>query len=233
MVEQYFGDALKANFGAPFPRVNSDEIRADASQAVACAVAMGEPLQFLNRRWQDRGFPLIDIRAGLSTGDVAALCVGRTAPLKFATRGEVVRCAGQLVRCPHEPDDPVLCPGSCRILIGADTAAYLDGRFWLHQIQTGTSGDEHLATVVYRVYGKHNRLVLNKEGDLRLSTCVEIMTPVTVAHGTCATGLTSNIGVGGMVVCRLIQPLPIGATTLLQFDIPGLAKSIKAEGTVV
>ena len=167
------------------------------SPAAAGAVAMGEPLQFLNRRWQDRGFPLIDIWAGLSTGDVADLCVGRTAPQKFATRGEVVRCAGQLVRCPHEPDDPVLCPGSCRILIGADAAAYLDGRFWLHQIQTRTSGDEHLATVEYRVYGKHDRLVLNKEGDLRLSTCVEIMTPVTVAHGTCAMGLTSNIGVGG------------------------------------
>ena len=96
MVGQYFGDDLKANFGAPFPRVNSDEIRADASQVVACAAAMWEPLQFLNRRWQDRGFPLMDIRAGLSTGDVADLCVGRTAPLKFATRGEVVRIRGGL-----------------------------------------------------------------------------------------------------------------------------------------
>ncbi|MBH0189343.1 MAG: adenylate/guanylate cyclase domain-containing protein, partial [Nitrospira sp.] len=93
VVEQCFGDALKANFGVPFSRAHSDEIQADASQAVACAVAMGETLQVLNRRWQDRGFPPIDMRVGLSTGEVAALCVGRAERLKFTTMGEAVRCA--------------------------------------------------------------------------------------------------------------------------------------------
>ncbi|MBH0180133.1 MAG: ImmA/IrrE family metallo-endopeptidase [Nitrospira sp.] len=137
LVEQCFGDALKANFGVPFPRAHSDEIQADASQAVACAVAMGEALQVLNRRWQDRGFPPIDMRVGLSTGEVAALCVGRASLLKFTTMGEAVCCAGQLARHLYEPDDPALGLGSCRILAGATTAAYLSEQFWLHQIETG------------------------------------------------------------------------------------------------
>ncbi|MBH0189344.1 MAG: PilZ domain-containing protein [Nitrospira sp.] len=59
------------------------------------------------------------------------------------------------------------------------------------------------------------------------------MTPVTLAYGTCTNGLTSNIGVGGMAVCRLIQPLQIGMTTLLRFEVPGHAQAIKAAGTVV
>ncbi|MBY0248022.1 MAG: PilZ domain-containing protein [Nitrospiraceae bacterium] len=233
VVEQCFGDALKANFGVPFPRAHSDEIQADAYQAVACAVAMGEALQVLNRRWQDRGFPPIDMRIGLSTGEVAALCVGRGSLLKFTTRGEAVRCAGQLSRHPHEPDDPALGLGSCRILAVATTAAYLSERFWLHQIEAGTVADRSQSMVVYRVYGKHDRPSCNRAGDLRVSLRVEIMTPVTLAYGTCANGLTSNIGVGGMAVCQLVQPLQIGSTTLLRFEVPGHGQSIKAAGTVV
>jgi len=233
VVEQCFGDALKANFGVPFPRAHSDEIQADASQAVACAVAMGEALQVLNRRWQDRGFPPIDMRVGLSTGEVAALCVGRASRLKFTTMGEAVRCAGQLARHPYEPDDPALGLGSCRILAAATTAAYLSERFWLHQIETESAAGISQSMAVYRVYGKHDRPACNRAGDLRVSLRVEIMTPVTLAYGTCANGLTSNIGVGGMAVCRLAQPLRIGATTLLRFEVPGHAQAIKAAGTVV
>jgi class 3 adenylate cyclase len=233
VVEQCFGDALKANFGVPFPRAQSDEIQADASHAVACAVAMGEALQVLNRRWQDRGFPPIDMRVGLSTGEVAALCVGRASLLKFTTMGEAVRCAGQLARHPYEPDDPALGLGSCRILAGASTAAYLSERFWLHQIETGTAADRSQSMVVYRVYGTYDRPASNRAGDLRVSLRVEIMTPVSLAYGTCTNGLTSNIGVGGMAVCRLVQPLQIGTTTLLRFEVPGHAQAIKAAGTVV
>lgn len=233
VVEQCFGDALKANFGVPFARAHSDEIQADASQAVACAVAMGEALQVLNRRWQGRGFPPIDMRVGLATGEVAALCVGRASRHKFTTMGEAVRCAGQLARHPHEPDDPALGLGSCRILAMATTAAYLSERFWLHRIGTETASDGSQSTAVYRVYGKHDRPACNGAGDLRVSLRVEIMTPVTLAYGTCANGLTSNIGVGGMAVCRLAQPLRVGSTTLLRFEVPGHAQAIKAAGTVV
>ena len=233
VIEQCFGDALKANFGVPFPRAHFDEIQADASQAVACAVAMGEALQVLNRRWQDRGLPPIDMRVGLSTGEVAALCVGRASLLKFTTMGGAVRFAGQLARHPHEPDDPALGLGSCRILAGATTAAYLGERFWIHQIETGAAADRSQSMAVYRVYGKYDRQICNRDGDLRVSSRVEIMTPVTLAHGTYADGLTSNIGVGGMAVCRLVQPLRIGTATLIRFEVPGHAQAINAAGTVV
>jgi hypothetical protein len=83
------------------------------------------------------------------------------------------------------------------------------------------------------VLGKHDRPVCKREADLRVSSRVEIMMPVTLTYGSCAIGLTSNIGVGGMALCRLIQPLPIGTMTMLQFDVPGHAHPIKTEGTVV
>jgi hypothetical protein len=36
-----------------------------------------------------------------------------------------------------------------------------------------------------------------------------------------------------MAVCRLVQPLQIGTTMLLRFEVPGHAQAIKAAGTVV
>ncbi|TKS60448.1 MAG: Adenylate cyclase [Nitrospira sp.] len=233
VVDEYFGDALKANFGVPFARTNSDEITRDASQGVTCALAMGETLQVLNRRWHNRGFPRIDIRVGVSTGEVVALCIGRTQPLKFTTMGDVVQLAGQLERFPQEPDDPALGPGSCRILIGATTAANLSKRFWLHQIGTVSLGGVHPPTAVYRLYGKSDRQIFKTVADLRTSSRIEMMTPVILTHGAQATGLTSNISVGGMAVCRLAQPLPIGATAMLRFEVPGHTQPIKATGTVI
>jgi class 3 adenylate cyclase len=233
VVDEYFGDALKANFGVPFARANSDEITRDASQGVTCALAMGETLQALNRRWHDRGFPRIDMRVGVSTGEVMAACIGRTQPLKFTTMGDVVRLAGQLERFPHEPDDPTFGPGSCRILIGSTTAANLGKRFWLHQIGTVSPGGAHPPAAVYRVYGQSERQILTTGADLRKSSRVEMMTPVTLTHGPHATAVTNNVSVGGMAVCRLAQPLPLGTTTMLRFEVPGHAQPIKATGTVI
>ena len=173
------------------------------------------------------------MRVGMSTGELAAVCIGRTQPLKFTTMGDVVHLAGQLERFPHEPDDPTLGPGSCRILIGAATAATLSKRFWLHQIGTVSLEGAHTCTAVYRVYGKSDRPLLKNGSDLRTSSRVEMMTPVTLTHGAHATGLTSNISVGGMAVCRLAQPLPIGATAVLRFEVPGHMQPIKAIGTVI
>lgn len=233
VVDEYFGDALKANFGVPFARVSSDEISRDASHGVACALAMGEALQVLNRRWHDRGFPKIDMRVGLSTGEVVAACIGRTQPFKFTTMGDVVHLAGQLERFPQESGDPTLGPGSCRILIGATTAANLDKRFWLHPIGTVSPGGTHPPAGVYRVYGQNDSSLLKASTDLRKTSRVDVMTPVTLTHGPHATAITNNVSVGGMAVCRLAQPLPIGATAMLRFEVPGHAQPIRATGTVV
>jgi class 3 adenylate cyclase len=233
IVDNYFGDALKADFGVPFARATSDDILQDASQGVACALAMGEALQVLNRRWQDRGFPPIDLRVGLSTGEVVAACIGRSQPLKFTTMGDVVDFAGHLERYPCAPEDPALGPGSCRILIGAATAAKLSARFWLHRI--GAAGPEHPhhPPVVYRVYGQNERLMPAAGSDLRQSSRVEVTTPVTLVSGPPATAVTHNVSIGGMAICRLAHPLPVGSTTVLRFDVPGHARPIKATGTIV
>jgi hypothetical protein len=89
------------------------------------------------------------------------------------------------------------------------------------------------SAAVYRIYGKSDRRRLNTGADLRTAFRVEMMTLVTLTHGTQAAGVTSNISVGGMAVCRFGQPLPIGATAMLRFEVPGHPEPIRATGTVI
>lgn len=151
VVEEYFGDTLKAMFGVPFARLTPEETAQDASLAVACALAMGEALQGLNRRWHTRGFPAVDMRVGVGTGEVTTGCAGRAQRRKFATRGEAVQLAARLERYPSEPDESALGPGSCRILIAATTTAHLSEQYWLHSIGTVSPGGAGPSAVVYRV----------------------------------------------------------------------------------
>ncbi len=236
VVEGYFGDVMKATFGVPFARKRSDEIEQDASTAVACALAMGERLQVLNRQWQDRGSPDIMMRVGVATGDVTAVCIGHADSFKFTTTGNVVETAVQLVRDLRGSDDPTVSPCACRVLIGAATASHLRGRFRLYPIQAiqvGGSWSGRPLEPVYRVFGKHDRAISNGHADPRTSLRIPLIMSVTVASDPSAAGYTTNVSSGGMAIGRLARPLSIGATTILQIEVPGHASPLTTAGTVV
>ena len=233
VVEGYFGDALKATFGVPFARERSDEVGRDASKAVACALAMGESLQVLNRRWQDQGAPEVVMRVGVATGEVTTVCIGDPSSLKFVTTGDVVRSAAQLVRDLCESDDPSVSPCSCRILIAAATASHLRERFRLYPIQVGGSGEARISEPVYRVFGKHDRALFKDQPDSRAFLRIPVMMSVTIASDPSAAGFTTNVSSGGMAICQLARPLSIGATANLQLEVPGHAGPLKTTGTVV
>lgn len=233
VVEGHYGDVLKVTFGVPIARERSDEVGQDASKAVSCALAMGEALQVLNRQWEDRGAPEIVMRIGIATGEVTAVCIGHTHLLKFTTTGHPVRSAAHLVRDLHESDDPTVSPCSCRILIGAATASHLRGRFRLYPNRVGDGGSLRVSEAVYRVFGKHDRAIFRNHTDPRSSMRVPVMMAVTVASEPTAVGFTTNISSGGMALCQLARPLSIGATTILQLEVPGHTGPLTTTGTVV
>lgn len=60
-----------------------------------------------------------------------------------------------------------------------------------------------------------------------------MMIPITLIHGAPVAGLTTNVSVGGVAICQFNQPLPIGTTTVLRFEVPGHGRPIRATGTVI
>ncbi len=123
IVDDYFGDGMKADFGVPIPRDSADAVGEDARRAVACARAMADELTRLNRDYVARGQPTVAMRIGIHTGPVVAGSVGTAGRLKYTVVGDVVVTAQRLESLDRVEHDPAAEP--CRILVSDETAAHL------------------------------------------------------------------------------------------------------------
>ena len=133
VVDDYYGDAIKSNFGVPLPRTTEEEIRQDAANALRCALAMRSKMEQLVRTWSAEGAPLVKVRVGIATGSVVAGCLGSAQRMKYTTIGDVVNTAARLESYGKEIPERLLDP-YCQIMVAASTVAYVDGQFKLESV---------------------------------------------------------------------------------------------------
>ncbi|MDX1697663.1 MAG: adenylate/guanylate cyclase domain-containing protein, partial [Thiohalobacterales bacterium] len=62
IVDDYYGDAIKGDFGVPVIRTTREQERQDAENAVLCALAMRDRLHTINERCQQAGLPHLRMR---------------------------------------------------------------------------------------------------------------------------------------------------------------------------
>jgi adenylate cyclase len=129
VVDDYFGDAIKANFGVPFARTSEAETRQDARNALLCALAMGEEMHRLNTLWHQEGRSRARIRVGIHTGPVVAGSLGTTERLKYTTMGDTVNIAARLESFEKDSWEPLAGEPPCRILIGESTLQLIADEF--------------------------------------------------------------------------------------------------------
>ncbi len=128
LVDDYFGDGIKAAFGVPFPRESEQEILGDARNAVQAALEMERSLLMLNGRWQTRSLPTVGMRVGIATGSVVAGEMGSEGNrLKYTVVGDVAVTAQRLESLDDSEHDFSRRP--VRILVEERTAALLGERF--------------------------------------------------------------------------------------------------------
>jgi adenylate cyclase len=135
VVDDYYGDAIKSNFGVPLPRTTAEEIRQDAHNALRCALAMRRKMEELVASWHMEGGPQVKVRVGIATGQVVAGCLGSAQRMKYTTIGDVVNTAARLETYGKEIPERLLDP-YCQIMVAASTIAHLDGDFWLEPVGT-------------------------------------------------------------------------------------------------
>jgi adenylate cyclase len=127
VVDDYFGDGIKANFGVPVPRREEREMDEDARRAATAALAMAEALDELNASYRGLGLPECGMRIGIHTGSVVAGSLGAAERLKYTVVGDVVVTAQRLEATDAVAHDFGARP--CRILASEVTCARLTSDF--------------------------------------------------------------------------------------------------------
>ncbi|MEO1133461.1 MAG: adenylate/guanylate cyclase domain-containing protein [Cyanobacteria bacterium J06639_1] len=151
IVDKFIGDAVMAVFGVPIPSQDYDEIEENARQAVRCALAMGESLDKLNRRWAAQGRPTTAMRVGIATGSVVVGSLGSAQRMDYTTIGDTVNVAARL-----ESFDKSIDGGTCRILIESDTYALCQHEFECQSIGSVKLKGRQQQELVYQVISERS-----------------------------------------------------------------------------
>jgi adenylate cyclase len=134
IVDDYYGDAIMADFGVPLVRDSEAAIDQDARSAVDCALAMREMVAQLNRENRLQDLPPVRMRVGICTGPMVAGFLGNSQRMKYTTIGDTVNTAARLESYGKELPKMTAAEGNCRILIAATTAARLGAGYQLEAV---------------------------------------------------------------------------------------------------
>ena len=167
VVDDYFGDAIKSNFGVPLPRKTPEEIRQDAMNAVRCALAMRRAMEELNASWSAANAPRVRMRAGIATGSVVAGCLGSAQRMKYTTIGDVVNTAARLESYGKEIPERLIDP-YCQIMVAASTVEQLDGGLNLEPVGSLQLKGKSQAVDVFALIGSSSeaRVEIPREAGL-------------------------------------------------------------------
>lgn len=153
VIDDYFGDGIKANFGVPIERTSESEIAADALNAVRCALAMRAALADLNASWERAGLPKARLRIGIATGPLVAGSVGSSERMKYTTVGDTVNIAARLETFDREGFAAMGADEPCRILVTAETCRRVAAFVRAESLGPVSLKGKEQEIVVFRVLG--------------------------------------------------------------------------------
>jgi class 3 adenylate cyclase len=147
MVDKYIGDAIMAVFGAPLPRTDPADIRADAIAALQASLEMHERLRSLNQQLSAQQLPTIEFGIGIHTGPLIGGTVGNRHRINYSLFGDTVNIAARLETMTKAL--PATAP--YKLLISADTCGYAQAQFPVELFQSGPLRGRAGHTEVYTI----------------------------------------------------------------------------------
>jgi len=89
-IDKFIGDCVMMLFGAPTIDQNHH------FHAVACAIMVNRLLEKLNIRHQQQGFPAVQLRIGINSGEMVAGLLGSADKMEYSVVGDAVNLASRL-----------------------------------------------------------------------------------------------------------------------------------------
>lgn len=152
VINKYIGDAVMAIFGVPFARDSEAEIRQDAVNAVASALAMGQAVEGMNQALSSWDRPRAQIRIGINTGPLVAGCVGNEQRMEYTVLGDTVNIASRLEGL--KLGGGAAETGDFRLYVGETTWQLVRGRFTGRHIGNMELKGKQTRVNVYQVLGE-------------------------------------------------------------------------------
>lgn len=149
IINKFTGDGIMAAFGVPVPRQTEVDVAKDARNAVGCGLAIGDRLQELNRNWQKRGLPVIQMRVGIFTGPVVAGSLGGKERQEYGIIGDSVNIASRLESCEKDRQSSI-----CRVLIAHETLIHIQDKFYVEHWGPLALKGKQQTVDVYRVIAR-------------------------------------------------------------------------------
>ena len=141
VVDKYVGDGLMALFGAPVAHPD------DADRALRATLEMSEALDDLNRQWQQRGLPRIDVGIGINTAVVVAGNMGSEKRLNYTVIGDGVNLASRLETLTKTPEY------DARIIISSATLAKAKGNYRTRRLGEVAVKGKQIPTEIFALLG--------------------------------------------------------------------------------
>ncbi len=139
----YLGDAMMAVFGSDQDGPADPDTHAEL--AVRAGLGMLEAIQELNRQWQGRGVPELEIGVGIATGEVMLGDVGLTGHREFAAMGDTTNVASRIEKLTREH--------GIHLLINGETARRVAKAFDLAELGTVEVKGRRKPVDLYQVLG--------------------------------------------------------------------------------
>jgi adenylate cyclase len=132
-LDKFMGDAVMAFWGAPVPQENHAELALLAAQDMLIAAAE------LNKEFQTREWPALQIGVGLNTGSVRVGDMGSQQRRAYTVIGDAVNLASRL--------EGLTKRYGTGILVGEETVSQMPDHMWLCVDQVRVKGKQQLSRI--------------------------------------------------------------------------------------
>ncbi|HSV63290.1 MAG TPA: adenylate/guanylate cyclase domain-containing protein [Chthoniobacterales bacterium] len=140
-LDKFIGDAVMAVWG----NTRSEGVRADAINAVRCALAMRDELLRLNKSWAVRGLPELRIGVALNHGEVVVGNIGSPQRMEFTVIGDAVNVSWKLQELTKDLESD--------LIVGENVMALVIEEFDLRPIGKATIRSLPHALEIFEVRG--------------------------------------------------------------------------------